>query len=285
MNKVVNRLGEVYPKDLASSTSFLYKNKLGRSFLKKLVEPKVSIKVGKFLDSSFSKILIKPFIRSNNIMMEQFKSVKYSCFNEFFYREIKDGYRPFSNDNNILVSPADSKLSAYQIDENTVMTIKGSQYTVKDLVQDDAIASLYDGGIALVFRLSVDDYHRYMAIDESIMLKHYKIDGILHTVHPIAMYDYPIFKQNSREVTLFQTKNFKEVTYIEVGAMLVGKITNYNHKILNRGQTKGYFEYGGSTVVLLFEKNTIQLDSDLIEYLNKDYEVKIKMGENIGKRL
>ncbi len=280
-NNIVNRKGEQYPSDISSSMFFLYQTIVGRMILKILVCPTISKWVGNYLNSSHSKWIIPRFIKKNKIDMDEYVKQNYCCFNEFFCRKIDSTYRKIDSDG--LISPCDSKLTYYSLDEDTCFYIKNSQYTVNDLLEDRVLADKYRGGDALVFRLGVEDYHRYCFIDDGYLKKQYSIQGILHTVNPIASYHYPIYKTNSREVSVLNTTRFGDVIYIEVGAMMVGKIKNLDMKEFKRGQTKGWFEFGGSTVVLLFEKGRIKIDKDIIDYSLQDIEVKVKMGERIGQ--
>ena len=108
---------------------------------------------------------------------------------------------------------------------------------------------------------------------------------MLHTVNPIANDVYPIYVQNSREYSLLHTDTFGDVRMMEVGALLVGKIVNHHGEAqVQRGQEKGYFQFGGSTVVLLLEKDRVQLDADIIANSRENCETIVKMGENIGTR-
>ena len=110
------------------------------------------------------------------------------------------------------------------------------------------------------------------------MLKHKKIRGVLHTVRPIALAKFPVFVQNSREVTIEQTENFGKIAQIEIGALLVGRITNKKaEKRVKRGQEKGYFEFGGSTIVLLLSKKYAKY------YKDSDAEIPVILGETIEK--
>lgn len=283
-NKIVNRNGEILKSDVTTSMNFLYENIIGRVILKILVSPIISKIVGGYLNTRFSLWLIQPFVKKNHINLEEYENVRYKSYNEFFYRQIKDGKRKINKDQNCLISPCDSKVTYYKIDDQMCFRIKNSLYTIKDLIQNDALAKEYIDGVALVFRLSVDDYHRYCFIDEGKLIQNYKIKGILHTVNPIASYHYPIYKTNSREVSVLETHHFGQVIYMEVGAMMVGKINNLNHTSFKKGEVKGWFEFGGSTVVLLFKKDNVIIDEDIVKYSLQDIEVRVKMGEQIGKK-
>ncbi len=281
-NRIVRRNGEMLPDDQTSSMRFFYSNKVGRCLLHLLINPTVSKIVGGFLNTQFSTFIIPSFIKNNHIDMDEYKNVKYGSYNEFFTREIKEECRPIDENKDHLISPCDSKVTYYKIDKHTGFKIKDSMYTVKDLLQDEELAKQYQNGVALVFRLSVDDYHRYCFIDEGHYVRDYFIKGKLHTVNPIVSYYYKIYKTNSRHVNVLKTTHFDQVIAMEVGAMMVGKIKNQPITHFNRGMIKGWFEFGGSTVVLLFKENTVKIDQDIIDYSKEEVEVKVKMGEKIG---
>ena len=79
------------------------------------------------------------------------------------------------------------------------------------------------------------------------------------------------------------TRAFGDVIAMEVGALLVGKIVNHHGPAsVRRGQEKGYFQFGGSTVVLLMKKDTAILDGDILENSRNGIETVVKFGEKIG---
>lgn len=118
------------------------------------------------MSSPFSKTSISSFIKNNDIDMSQYEEKKYKSYNDFFTRRIKDGQRSFDDSKDVLMAPADSKLTYYPINDDTILEIKDTKYQLKDLLQDETLAKEYDGGICLVFRLAVDDYHRYSYVDD-----------------------------------------------------------------------------------------------------------------------
>ena len=135
----------------------------------------------------------------------------------------------------------------------------------------------------MIFRLEVNDYHRYCYIDSGVKSRNYRIDGELHTVNPIALGHYNIYKRNSREWTVLRTENFGDVTQIEVGAMFVGRIVNHHEKSrIRRGEEKGFFEFGGSTIVLLTERDRVEIDPDIMQNSADGFETVVKCGEKIG---
>ena len=250
----------------STSLRFLYHTAIGRLILKPLTAPAISKICGCFLDSRFSKPMINSFVKKNGIDLSEYECDGFTCFNDFFTRKIKDGFRPIPEEKNAFFSPCDAFLSVYKISDKTVIPAKQSVYTVNSLLGgDDATTEKYKDGVCLVFRLCVNHYHRYCYIDNAKKSDNVFIKGKLHTVRPIALESCPVFTQNCREYTVMSTENFGDVTQVEIGALLVGKIKNQHGKCdVRRGDEKGMFLYGGSTVVLLLEKNFHGNPSDLI---------------------
>lgn len=253
---------------------FLYNTICGRLFLKFLTRKFITNLYAKYMNSKFSTIKIKRFIKKNNIDMQSYVPKKYISFNDFFMRKIKDGERTISDN---LIAVCDSKLSVYKIDEDSHFKIKDSIYTISELIQENK-----DYKYCLIFRLEVDDYHHYVYPDNGKVLRKKHIDGRLHTVQPIALKKYKVFHENSREVTFLDCDNLGDVCYIEVGALMVGKIVNEPKKIFKKGEEKGHFEFGGSTVILLINKD-LKINDKILQNSKKDIETIVKLGECIGK--
>jgi len=283
--KIKNRkTGEIITKKESSTVTFLYKNALGRFFLKILIRPFISKIVGTYMNSRLSTRRIDKFIKTNNIDMGDYVYEKYKSYNAFFTRKIKTIKRPIDYNKTHLISPCDAKLSVYKITSDSTFLIKNSHYSVRDLIEND-IAYEYENGYCLIFRLEVDDYHRYCYIDNGHKDKNIHIKGVLHTVQPISLERYNIYHRNSREYTVLHTKNFDDVIQVEVGALCVGKIKNHhqNHNF-KKGEEKGFFEFGGSTVVLLIKKDIVKIDSDLLKNTEDGLETIVKYGEKIGHK-
>lgn len=261
---------------------FLYHTAPGRMLLKLLANRKLSILAGRWLDSPSSKFLINPFLDKNNINRANYLDEEYTCFNDCFTRRIRPELRPIDERKNSLIAPSDGLLRAYPIKDGVVMPIKESQYSIETLLRDPELAAEYEGGTALVFRLCVTHYHRYCFPDNGKILKNYFIDGVLHTVQPVALSALPVFTENCREITVLETENFGRLTQIEVGAMLVGKIKNHAVTEFNKGQEKGMFLYGGSTIVLLVKKDTVTFPSVLFEASAEGRELSVKQGQRIA---
>ena len=261
----------------------LYGSVLGRLLLRPLVSPAVSRAAGCFLSSPLSRFLIAPFIKRNRIDMTQFEPGPYLSYNAFFSRKILPGMRDISPNPDALIAPCDSKLTALPITPQSVFTLKHTPYTVASLLKDSTLAQEFTGGYALIFRLTVDDYHRYCYIADGDKSENTRIDGVLHTVNPIANDYFPIYKENSREYSLLHTAFFGDVLMMEVGALLVGRIVNHHGEAeIRRGQEKGYFQFGGSTVVLMAEKGRVMIDEDILANSCNHFETIVRMGEKIG---
>ena len=266
--------------------NFLYKTPFGRCVLKLLASRPVSKLCGAFLDSRLSAFLIKSFVRKNNIDCSDYELEGIKTFNQFFRRRIKEGKRPFDIEPQHLPAPCDGLLTVYPInDECTVIPVKQSAYTITSLLKDKELATRYSGGWCLVFRLCVDNYHRYAYPVSGAKGPNIFIPGILHTVQPIALEEFPVFAQNCREYTVIESDQFGKVVQMEVGAMLVGRIVNLEQEgKAECGMEKGYFEYGGSTVILLIEKDNLSVRQDIIENTQNGTETPVKMGEYVGTR-
>ena len=192
--------------------------------------------------------------------------------------------RPVDQNPQYLISPCDSKLTVIPITKDCRFRLKQTEYTVASLLKSNRLASYYEGGYAMIFRLTVDDYHRYGYIADGRKGKNVKIPGVLHTVNPIANDYFPIYKENSREYTVLHTKEFGNLVQMEVGALLVGKIVNHHEEAnVKRGQEKGYFQFGGSTIVVLLKAGTVQIDKDILDNSSHGIETVVKFGEKIGK--
>lgn len=256
------------------SLCFLYNTIIGRIILKLVCNKLIANIYAKYMTSKLSRHKIKKFIKKNNINMNDYVNSNYKSFNDFFIRKIEKNKRKISG----LIAVCDSKLSVYKINSNSKFKIKNSIYTVEELIREKNHKYKW----ALIFRLAVDDYHHYVFPDNGKVISTKYISGKLHTVQPIAFKKYKVFCENSRSITHLECENLGKVCYIEVGAMMIGKIVNENISTFKKGDEKGHFEFGGSTVILLIEKD-IEINDTIIENTKKDIETIVKLGNNIGK--
>lgn len=263
----------------------LYTHRVGRAFLGWFIRPGVSKFCGRLLNTRLSALAVPWFVKKNHIDLDLYEKREFDSWNDFFIRKMKPCNRPIDSGAENFISPCDARLSVSVIDENSHFLIKNTPYTVQALLRDKKLAARYRGGYGLVFRLTVEDYHHFCYADSGKKTANRKIAGVLHTVNPVANELFPIYKENAREYSILHSRQFGNVLMMEVGALMVGKIVNHHEAaFVSRGEEKGYFEFGGSTVVLLLERGRVILDRDLLENSQAGYETKVKMGEKIGKK-
>lgn len=261
----------------------LYHTLPGRMLLKPLTSPFFSRIGGFLLNTGISACMVAPFVRKYKICMKDYQKEDYASFNAFFRREILPGKRPIAEGEKVLISPCDGKLSCYPVTENSRFVVKHSVYTLESLLKNRGLAEHYHGGLLLVFRLTVDDYHHFCYVADGKKTENVRIAGVLHTVRPIATETVPVYAENERQYSLLKTQNFGVVMMMEVGAMLVGKIVNHHGATeVRRGQEKGYFEFGGSTVILCFQRGILRLDDRIWADSIAGIETPVHMGERIG---
>lgn len=268
----------------SAGVNFLYHTAPGRALLQILIRPGVSKALGAFLDTGLSRHLVGPFVKSTKLDLSDYPDRIYASFNDFFTRTVKEGRRPVDMDPGTLVAPCDGKLTVYPITAEGLFDIKHSVYTVADLLRDEALAKEYEGGTCLIFRLTPDDFHRYSFMDDGSILRSEILPGVLHTVRPIAFRRYPVFSENAREFAVLETANFGKVIQMEVGALFVGRIVNRPLTKFVKGQEKGKFEFGGSTVILLLQKGAAVIDEELLENTRNGFESIVRLGAPIGKK-
>lgn len=272
-----------------SFLKFLYYNPFGKLALEALVKRKfLSVWYGRKMNSEKSKEKILPFVKALEIPMEEAeKSLEdFTSFNDFFYRKLKKGARTWDMREEVLVSPADGKILAYEnIDSFSSFLVKGQEFSLEELFASKEMAEKYAGGSFVIVRLAPVDYHRFhFPIDAWVGTSH-KIDGYYYSVSTHAIRrNIRIFLENQREYTILESKLFGDIAYFEVGATMVGGIhqTYLENTMINKGEEKGYFDFGGSTCLLLFEKGKVQLDKDLLENTKRGIETKVYVGEKIG---
>ncbi len=266
----------------APSVKFLYETKTGGLILRLITRRWLSRLVGAYLDSRLSKCLIKGYIKRHKIRMEDFIAEKYRSFNAFFTRKIRPDLRPFEHSPQSLCSPCDGKLTVLPVTEKGEFQVKGFSYTAESLLRNEPLARKFYGGVCLIFRLTVSDYHRYHYFDGGYREAGVFIKGRLHTVQPTALEKRRVFTENCREYTVLHTENFGESVQVEVGALMVGRIVNNSPQTFSRGEEKGRFEFGGSTIIVLLEKGKATVDGEILENSRLGYETIVKCGEKIG---
>ncbi|MDR3624494.1 MAG: phosphatidylserine decarboxylase [Chlamydiales bacterium] len=235
-----------------------------------------------------SKKKIIPFIKKFHVNESEFQDPlsSFSCFNDFFIRKLKKNARPIDSRSNSIIIPADGRYLIYpDIQEANGFVIKEKKFDLKKLINDDLLTEKYSDGSMVIARLCPSDYHRFHFPLDAFAKETHLINGYLYSVNPIALRaNLNIFVENKRAYTLLETKHSGTILFMEVGATNVGSIhqTYVSNTYVKKGEEKGYFSFGGSTLVLLFEKNKIQFDKDLLKASETHIEVLCKMGESMG---
>ncbi|KAI0067215.1 hypothetical protein BV25DRAFT_1819523 [Artomyces pyxidatus] len=254
----------------------------------------LSIKQGIKYDSPESVHDIPNFIQFHNLNVDEIQDPidSFKTFNEFFYRKLKPSARPVDSidDPNRLVSAADSRLLAFEtVSEATRLWIKGREFTVARLLGDAYKGQFdrYTGGALVIFRLAPQDYHRFHSpVDGTIGPMTY-ISGEYYTVNPQAIRTtLDVYGENARKIVPIDSPQFGRVMAVCIGAMMVGtiKTTPAEGEQVKRGQELGYFAFGGSTVVMLFEKGVVEWDEDLLINSRAALETLVRVGMGIGRR-
>jgi len=280
-----DRNGNLVPGDDGQDRflEWMYGTRPGRLLVKLMIRPGVSRAVGWLLDRRVSALAVRPFIRKNHICMDDFEQRRFRSFNDFFTRRVLPGKRPVDDAPAHLIAPCDSKLTVYDIRPDSRFRVKGMAYTLEGLLQSKELAETFLGGTLLLFRLTVGDYHRYTYIDSGFVTGSTRIPGVFHTVNPAAASRCPIYRENTREYSLLESLRFGTVLQMEVGAAMVGRIVNApGSRNVRRGEEKGRFEFGGSTVIVLLQKGRAILDADLLRNTAQDAETVVRLGERIG---
>ena len=264
---------------------WLYNNPVGEATLWTLVKRKfVSSIYGNMMDRPSSTKKIQPFIEEFDIDMNVFQKQEFHSFNDFFTRKIKNNARPVDTTATITASPADGKILAYADISNSDFIVKGYRFDILSFLNNAELAKKYIDGTLVIIRLAPADYHRYHFPLSGNVSPNTKIDGDYYSVNPLALRKMTeIFCLNKREYSVITNPLFGNVIMAEVGATMVGSmVQTYSGNFVNKGDEKGYFKFGGSTVVLLFEKDKIRIDDDLLINTLKGYETSVKQGERIG---
>lgn len=264
----------------SGAVRFLYGTVFGRLLLKAVMVTHADRLAVAFLHSPLSRCIVAPYARRCGIELTPSQLRSFRTYRDFFVRTREQ--LPFDAEPTHLISPCDGWLSAYPIQEDSSFAIKGSHYSLHDLLQDADLAARFTGGDCLVLRLCPSDYHHYCYIDDGFQGENHFIPGVLHSVQPIACEKYPVFALNRRSWTLLHTDHFGPVVQTEIGALVVGGIVNLReNQPVRRGEEKGYFELAGSTITLLFQKGRIRLKPELLAALECG-EVQVRQGQWIA---
>ncbi|KAF3912585.1 hypothetical protein ABW21_db0207815 [Orbilia brochopaga] len=261
------------------------------SYVRQLLES-LSRKQGKKYDNPASAREIKPFIAFHQLNIDEVLKPleEFKTFNEFFYRELKPGARPVAYPDNpkIIVSPADCRSVVFDtIDDATRIWVKGRDFSVERLLGPayGSEAKRYHGGALGIFRLAPQDYHRFHIPVDGVLGEPKLLKGEYYTVNPMAIRSaLDVYGENVRVIVPIDSAAHGRVMVVCVGAMMVGStvITAKSGSKVSRGDELGYFKFGGSTLVVLFEPGTMRWDDDLIGNSKDAVETLIRVGMSVG---
>ncbi len=250
--------------------------------------PIFSALYGHFQKRSGTVKKIAPFIKNFDVDASEFKKsvTEFRSFNDFFIRELKKEARPIAPGNDLAVIPADGRYYFYQdIAKCDGFIVKGQKFDPVELLGDSTLAQEYAEGAMVMARLCPSDYHRFHFPCRCVPEKAQLINGSLYSVNPLAVkQNIKIYSQNKRKLTKLTATPFGTILYLEIGATNVGSIqeTYTLGKTYQKGDEKGYFEFGGSALILLFRKGIIQFDVDLLAATQKGLEMRCLLGQSMG---
>lgn len=232
---------------------------------------------------------VLPFIEKYNVNVDEFakSAFDYKTFNEFFYRALKPEARPIAAGERVAVLPADGRHLAFaNVDAAAGFYVKGQRLPLPELLGDAALARRFAGGSLLISRLCPVDYHRFHFPVAGTPGESRLVNGWLYSVSPLALRrNLRYLLENKREITLIDSAGFGTVAVIEVGATNVGTIRQsyVAGRPVAKGDEKGFFAFGGSCVITLFEPGRIRFDADLLEQSARSVETYARMGDRLGE--
>lgn len=238
-----------------------------------------------------SRFKVRPFIRRFEVDESEFADTvdSFRSFNDFFIRRLNPTARPIATGNDVAVLPADGRCLVFSnISTCDGFIVKGVKFSLATFLGDEMLAGQFAEGAMAMIRLCPTDYHRFHFPITCVPQEPMPIQGALYSVNPLALKkDGAIFAKNKRVITKLISKSFGMVLFVEVGATYVGTIhqTFIPFEPYAKGDEKGYFSFGGSSIVMLFEHGRIQFDQDLLEASQKKMEMRVLMGQALGRCL
>ena len=274
----------------SAGVSLLYGNPLGFALTNALlVRKSVSQLYGAFQGSRLSIRKISSFVEKFGVNMGDFEPGPYQSFNDFFVRRFRAGKRVFPADLHTMGAFAEARYLAFAgLQPDSILPIKGLKLDASDVLGNTPGKERFAGGPCLLARLCPVDYHRFHFPDAGRIVHWHNETGKLHSVNPLALARKPdLFLANERQVSLLQTDQFGLLAYVEVGALMVGRIVHSHplERAFRRGDEKGYFLFGASTVIVYGEKGTWTPEPDLLKHTAEGREVLVELGQPVARSL
>lgn len=276
--------------------NFLYGDsfisRIGRCFLPFIAKYSLFSRFYGWLQKcSFTKRKISPFILQYGIDIKEFLEPPetFYSFNDFFIRRLNLTYRPIAEDSKVAVIPADGRYFFYSdLNQIPKITVKNNCFSLESLLKDKRLAEEYSGGSLVLARLCPSDYHRFHFPTSGIPGRARLINGYYYSVNPLAIRkNFSIFSENKRSCSVIEETPFGKIVYLAIGATNVASIeeTFTPDCFVHKGAERGFFQFGGSALILLFKKGTIVFDRDLLKATKEGYEIKCLMGQIMGRVL
>lgn len=286
-NRKQNRL-EIEDVYGGGFVSLLYGNPVSLALTSSLLTGKTLSRIyGAVQSSPISGRKIAPFVKRYGIDSSIFESGPFTTFNDFFIRKFLPGKRPFPKEPNILGAFAEARYLGFErLQRDTSLPIKGLKLYAEDVLGHTPGKERFANGPCLLARLCPVDYHRFHFPDSGKASHHHVETGRLHSVNPVALERKPnLFLSNERQITLLETDNFGTLAYVEVGALCVGRIVQSYpfERAFQRGEEKGYFLFGASTVIVYGEPGAWKPEQDVLEHTQQGHEVLVELGQPIAR--
>ncbi|MGY4104470.1 phosphatidylserine decarboxylase [Ignavigranum ruoffiae] len=232
-----------------------------------------------YLPSSRKKI--QHFIQKYQLQPEEFTEQDFAHFAAFFERSYLPSSRPRCLEPEIM-AVTDGKLLVYPLESQMTIEVKGRTYALAELFPQQTDWSLYHGGYLFLYRLAMEDNHHYLFAESGPMSDQSDIPGSLHTIRDLGHRHSPVFIENQRSVCKIHQSKLGPIWQMEIGALTVGRIINHPRDLAQRGQEKGYFKLGGSSIIVLYPASSLKIDADILEWSQQGIETQVRMGERIG---
>lgn len=273
-----------------AGVELLYGNPIGFALTDSLLVRKtVSHLYGVLQTTARSSRKVGPFVERFGVRMEDFEKGPFGNFNEFFIRRFLPGKRPFPTEPGLMGAPAEARYFGFaSLDARATLPVKGLRLEAADMLGETPGKERFAGGPCLLARLCPVDYHRFHFPDSG-HTDHFHVEtGRLHSVNPLALARKPdLFLANERQISVLDTEHFGRLAYVEVGALMVGRIVQSHplERAFTRGAEKGYFLFGASTVIVYGEKGAWVPSDDVLENTATGREVLVELGSPIARSL
>ncbi|KAJ5183275.1 hypothetical protein N7492_000891 [Penicillium capsulatum] len=268
---------------------------IDKSHYLRLWTHKKNIQAGQSEGRPQSHAQIKAFIDYYHIDMSAFQPSNpesYRTFEDFFIRKFDSNARPIfaPDDPTKAIVVSDSRLVVYPtLERIRALWIKGSQFTIHNLIQEDERSFQWKDGSIASFRLSPQDYHRYHSPVKGTVKWYKHIPGDYLQVDPVALHtSVNILTENARSCVCIESKEFGDILLVAIGATDVGSVEIHDEikekgHIVQKGEELGLFQFGGSSIIVAFERGRINFDDDLGHFSNQEVMVDVEVGMSLGK--